>query len=177
MSDATWKPPLLCDVDSGSPLVPFFSALFNLRIRISIDGRSVIQEISLPVGLRAQILELEIGNDEVDTDGGDWDKDEENPVNGGGEHQLVHSGHVRGHKLYCRPEVGIGDEVDKPDRYTAPYKQLGDVVPAVHEQGGLEAGGDDDHGVDGVAEHQVAVGEPILPQYPGLHGPLAQPEE
>ena len=75
MSDATWKPPLLCDVDSGSPLVPFFSALFNLRIRISIDGRSVIQEISLPVGLRAQILELEIGNDEVDTDGGDRDKD------------------------------------------------------------------------------------------------------
>ena len=177
MSDATWKPPLLCDVDSGSPLVPFFSALFNLRIRISIDGRSVIQEISLPVGLRAQILELEIGNDEVDTDGGDWDKDEENPVNGGGEHQLVHSGHVRGHKLYCRPEVGIGDEVDEPDCYAAPYKQLGDVVPAVHEQGGLEAGGDDDHGVDGVAEHQVAVGEPILPQYPGLHGPLAQPEE
>ena len=177
MSDATWKPPLLCDVDSGSPLVPFFSALFNLRFRTSIEGTSVFQDGSLPVSLRAQILELDVGNDEVDADGGDWNKDEENPVDGGGEHQLVHSGHVRGHKLYRRPEVRVGDEVDKPDRYTAPDKQLGDVVPAVHEQGGLEAGGDDHHGVDSVAEHKVAVREPILPQYPGLHGPLAQPEE
>ena len=94
MSDATWKPPLLCDVDSGSPLVPFFSALFNLRFRISIEGRSVFQGISSPVSLRAQILELEVGNDEVDAHGGDRNKDEENPVDGGGEHQLVHAGHI-----------------------------------------------------------------------------------
>ena len=108
-------------------------------------------------------MKLEVGNDEVETNCGHGDKYEKDPVDGGGEHELVHSGHVRGNKLDRWPEMGVRDEVDKPDGDAAPDEDLGDVVPAVHEQGRLEAGGDDDHGVDGVAENEVAVRVTVLP--------------
>ena len=108
-------------------------------------------------------MKLEVGNDEVKTNCGHGDKYEKEPVDRGREHQLVHPGHVRRNKLDRRPEMGVGDEVEKPDGDAAPDEELGDVVPAVHEQARLQAGGDDHHGVDGVAENEVSVCVAVLP--------------
>ena len=133
--------------------------------------------MSSPVCFGTKVLKLDVGNHEVDTNSGHRDKYEENPVEGGREHELVHPGHVGGHELDRRPEMGVGDEVDEPDSDAAPDEDLGDVVPAVHQQGRLKAGGDDHHGVDCVAEDEVAVGVAVLPQHPRVQRPLAQPKE
>lgn len=51
----------------------------------------------------------------------------------------------------------VSQQKDEPQQYAAPDAGMAEPRPGVHLYAGLEAGGDDDQRVHGVAKHQVAV--------------------
>merc|ERR1719219_1798955 len=103
-------------------------------------------------------------------------EDETEPEDWTGEHHLEHSRHVAGEGNDW-PNVTVDRQEEEPEDDAAPDTGVTHPGPGVHLQAGLEAGGDDDQGVDGVAEHQVVVSPPTAPLHPGLESSEGQPEE
>ena len=103
-------------------------------------------------------------------------EDETEPEDRAGEHHLEHPRHVAG-EGDGRPDVTVDRQEEEPEDDAAPDAGVTHPGPGVHLDAGLEAGGDDDQGVDGVAQHQVVVGPAAAPLHAGVESPQRQPEE
>ena len=128
------------------------------------------------VCLRPEDCGLDGPVDDVGQEGHCRHEDETEPEDGTGEHHLEHSRHVAG-EGNDRPYVTVDRQEEEPEDDAAPDAGVAHPSPGVHLDSGLETGGDDDQGVDGVAQHQVVVSPAAAPLHAGVKSSEGQPEK
>ena len=129
-----------------------------------------------PVRLRPEYRGLDRPVDYVKEEGDQRDEDKTEPEDRAGHHDTEHPRHVAGQGK-CGPHMTVDRQEEEPEDDAPPDAGVTDPGPGVHLDAGLDAGGDDNKGVDGVAQHQVVVVPPAAPLDSSLKGSEGQPEE